>query len=290
MGLKHLFLMDLRPLDTPDMNLAPPKPTLHTEIEDVQSSADTRCITINKVGVKDIRHPIRIRDRTEGEQHTVARFSMYVSLPHDFKGTHMSRFVEILNGHERDISIASFKDMLSEMVDRLESERGHIEMDFPFFVNKRAPVSGVESLLDYQVTLIGEIHDGKSEMYVKVIVPTTSLCPCSKSISDRGAHNQRSHVTLTVRTSQFVWIEELIDLVETEASSELFGLLKRADEKYVTERAYDNPKFVEDVVRDVAVRLNSDDRIRAYTVEAENFESIHNHSAYAVIEHDKEAL
>ncbi len=269
------------------MNLAPPKPALHTEIEDVQSSADTRCITINKVGVKDIRHPIRIRDRTEGEQHTVARFSMYVSLPHEFKGTHMSRFVEILNSHEREISIESFKDMLGEMVERLESERGHIEMEFPFFVNKRAPVSGVESLLDYQVTLIGEIRDGMPEMYVRVVVPTTSLCPCSKSISDRGAHNQRSHVTLTVRTCSFVWIEELIDLVESEASCELYGLLKRPDEKYVTERAYDNPKFVEDVVRDVAARLNSDDRISAYTVEAENFESIHNHSAYAVIEHDK---
>ena len=271
------------------ISIASPKPTDTTEIEDVQGSADTRRIAINKVGIKDIRHPVRVQDRSEGEQHTVANFSMYVYLPHNFKGTHMSRFVEILNGHEREISVDSFKDMLSEMVDRLESERGHIEMSFPYFVSKRAPISGVESLLDYEVTLIGEVKSGKPEMFIKVVVPTTSLCPCSKSISDRGAHNQRAHVTLTVRTCSFVWIEELIELVEQEASCELYGLLKRPDEKYVTEKAYDNPKFVEDAVRDVAARLNADDRICAYTVEAENFESIHNHSAYALIERDKEA-
>ena len=271
------------------MTAANPKPTTGAEIEDVQGSADVRRIAINKVGIKDIRHPVRVKDRTRGEQHTIANFSMYVFLPHNFKGTHMSRFVQILNSHEQEISVESFKDMLSEMVMRLESERGHIEMNFPYFVNKKAPISGVESLLDYEVTLIGEIRHGKPEMYIKVVVPTTSLCPCSKSISDRGAHNQRSHVTLTVRTCNFIWIEELIDIVEKEASCELFGLLKRPDEKYVTERAYDNPKFVEDMVRDVAARLNADDRICAYTVESENFESIHNHSAYALIERDKEA-
>jgi GTP cyclohydrolase I len=271
------------------MTFVNPKPTNSEEIEDVQASADTRRIAINKVGIKDIRHPVRIRDRSEGEQHTVANFSMYVYLPHNFKGTHMSRFVQILNSHEREISIESFKDMLNEMVDRLESERGHIEMTFPFFVNKKAPISGVQSLLDYEVTLIGEVRDGRPELFVKVVVPTTSLCPCSKSISDRGAHNQRSHVTVSVRTNGFLWIEELIDLVEAQASCELYGLLKRPDEKFVTERAYDNPKFVEDMVRDVAAELNGDERILAYTVEAENFESIHNHSAYALIERDKEA-
>lgn len=259
------------------------------EIEDVQASADTRQIAINKVGIKDIRHPVRVKDRSEGEQHTIANFNMYVFLPHNFKGTHMSRFVQILNTHEREITVESFKQMLIEMAERLESEEGHIEMSFPYFVNKKAPVSGVESLLDYEVTLIGEIKDGKPQMSIKVIVPVTSLCPCSKKISDYGAHNQRSHVTLTVRTCQFVWIEELIDLVEKEASCELYGLLKRPDEKHVTERAYDNPKFVEDMVRDVAARLNADERICAYTVESENFESIHNHSAYALIERDKEA-
>ncbi|HEY9150157.1 MAG: GTP cyclohydrolase FolE2 [Gammaproteobacteria bacterium] len=257
-------------------------------MEDVQSRADTRHIAIDKVGIKDIRHPVRVKDRTGGEQHTIAHFNMYVNLPHNFKGTHMSRFVEILNIHEREITVESFKDMLGEMTERLEAESGHIEMAFPYFVNKTAPISGVESLLDYEVTFIGEIHDRKPVMTVKVVVPVTSLCPCSKKISEYGAHNQRSHVTVSARTQGFVWIEELIDLVEKEASCELYGLLKRPDEKYVTERAYDNPKFVEDMVRDVAARLNEDPRISAYQVESENFESIHNHSAYALITRDKE--
>jgi GTP cyclohydrolase I len=258
--------------------------TASAEIEDVQGSLDTREIAIDRVGIKDIRHPVRVKDRSEGEQHTVATFNMYVFLPHNFKGTHMSRFVEILNNHEREISVNSFKEMLVEMVARLESEAGHIEMTFPFFVEKTAPVSGVKSLLDYEVTLIGEVKEGKPSMFTRVVVPVTSLCPCSKSISERGAHNQRSHVTVTVSSDDFVWIEDLIELVEKEASSELYGLLKRPDEKYVTEHAYDNPKFVEDVVRDVAGALNADPRIRSYTVEAENFESIHNHSAYARID------
>jgi len=256
-------------------------------IEDVQSRKDTRQIPINKVGIKDIRHPVRVKDRTMGEQHTVACFNMYVNLPHNFKGTHMSRFVEILNQHEREISVESFKDMLREMAERLEADSGHIEMRFPYFVNKKAPVSEVESLMDYDVTFIGEIHNGVDEMTIKVVIPVTSLCPCSKKISDYGAHNQRSHVTVTARLQDFVWVEEIIDLVEQEASCELYGLLKRPDEKQVTERAYNNPKFVEDMVRDVAARLNNEDRISAYVVESENFESIHNHSAYALIEKNK---
>ena len=255
-----------------------------TTIEDVQNREDTRRIPINKVGIKDIRHPVRVRDRSVGEQHTIANFNMYVNLPHNFKGTHMSRFVEILNQHERDISVESFKDMLQEMRERLEAESGHIEMSFPYFINKKAPVSGVESLMDYDVTFIGEIHGNQDQMTIKVVVPVTSLCPCSKKISDYGAHNQRSHVTVTAKFNEFIWLEELIDIVEKEASCELYGLLKRPDEKNVTERAYDNPKFVEDMVRDVAARLNKDERITAYTVESENFESIHKHSAYALIE------
>jgi GTP cyclohydrolase I len=213
---------------------------------------------------------------------------MYVFLPHHFKGTHMSRFVKILNDHEKEISTSSFKDMLLEMSEMLEADSGYIEMNFPFFVTKTAPISGVQSLMDYNVTLIGEIRNGKTQTRVKVEIPVTSLCPCSKSISDYGAHNQRSHVTVDVKTSGFIWIEELIELVEKQASCELYGLLKRPDEKHVTERAYDNPKFVEDMVRDVAVKLNEDDRIRGYILESENFESIHNHSAYALIEHDKD--
>ncbi|MCP5418704.1 MAG: GTP cyclohydrolase I FolE2 [Chromatiaceae bacterium] len=256
-------------------------------IPDVQNSPDVRRIAINKVGIKDIRHPVRVKDRSDGEQHTIATFNMYVNLPHNFKGTHMSRFVEVLNNHEKEISVDSFKEMLVEMAERLEAKSGHIEMKFPYFINKKAPISGVQSLMDYEITLTGEIHDGNPTMYIKVVVPVTSLCPCSKKIADRGAHNQRSHVTVQVRTSEFIWIEEIIELVEGEASCELFGLLKRPDEKYVTERAYDNPKFVEDMVRDVAAILNQDDRFSAYVVESENFESIHNHSAYALIERDK---
>src|SRR5487761_2536751 len=253
-------------------------------IPDVQNSADTRQLAINKVGIKSIRHPVVVIDKSVGVQHTVATFNMYVHLPHNFKGTHMSRFVEILNHHEREISVESFESILSEMVSRLEAKSGLIEMSFPYFVNKTAPISGVQSLLDYDVTLIGEMKDGKASVTMKVLVPVTSLCPCSKKISERGAHNQRSHVTITVRTNSSVWIEELVRYAEEQASCELYGLLKRPDEKFVTEHAYDNLKFVEDIVRDDAGLLNADPRIDAYVVESENFESIHNHSAYALIE------
>ena len=266
------------------MNTRDPAP-----IADVQSSADSRQLPINKVGIKSIRHPVKVLDKSGGVQHTIASFNMYVSLPHNFKGTHMSRFVEILNAHDLEISVESFRDMLAEMRKRLEAETGHIEMSFPYFINKAAPVSGVKSLMDYQVSFSGEINGSEIIMTIKVVVPVTSLCPCSKEISKYGAHNQRSHVTLTVRTNTFVWVEDLIDIVEKQASCELFGLLKRPDEKFVTERAYDNPKFVEDMVRDVAAKLNADERIDAYVVESENFESIHNHSAYAMIRKDKTA-
>jgi GTP cyclohydrolase I len=252
-------------------------------IPDVQSSPDTRRLAIDRVGVKSIRHPARIQERNGGAQHTVALFNMYVGLPHHFKGTHMSRFVEILNAHEREISPDTFRTMVREMVKKLEAQSGHIEMSFPYFVSKKAPVSGVSSLMDYEVTFIGEIVDGRESFTLKVLVPVTSLCPCSKGISERGAHNQRSHVTIAAKIRTFVWIEELIDVAENEASSQLYGLLKRPDEKFVTETAYDNPKFVEDMVRDIAAKLNADRRIESYVVESENFESIHNHSAYAMI-------
>ena len=258
-------------------------------IPDVQSTPDARKLAIDKVGIKAIRHPIQIMQRTGGVQHTIATFNMYVGLPHQFKGTHMSRFVEILNAHEREITVETFKVMLQEMVDKLEAEEGRIEMTFPYFIDKAAPVSGVKSLMDYEVTFVAQILQGKPCFAMKVLVPVTSLCPCSKRISDYGAHNQRSHVTVTAHTGDFVWIEEIVDMVEKQASSELYGLLKRPDEKYVTERAYDNPKFVEDMVRDVAALLNLDERINRYVVESENFESIHNHSAYALIERDKKS-
>jgi len=257
--------------------------TAHS-IPDVQGAPDGRRLAIDRVGIKGIRHPMRIAERGGGTQHTVATFDMLVGLPHHFKGTHMSRFVEILNAHEREITVDSFRAMLRETAGRLEAESGLIEMAFPYFVQKKAPVSGVKSLLDYEVTFIGEITaTGEERFALKVLVPVTSLCPCSKKISEYGAHNQRSHVTVTARIASFVWIEELIDLVEKQASSELYGLLKRPDEKYVTELAYDNPKFVEDMVRDIAGKLDADSRIEAFVVEAENFESIHNHSAYAMI-------
>jgi GTP cyclohydrolase IB len=271
-------------MNTRDAAFSKPAPMV-----DVQGSADTRRIAINKVGIKSIRHPVKIAERpladaAPGVQHTIATFNMTVGLPQEFKGTHMSRFVEILNAHEKEISVESFHVMLREMVDRLGAQEGHIEMRFPYFINKAAPVSGVKSLMDYEVTFIGEISEGKTRFRMQVLVPVTSLCPCSKQISDYGAHNQRSHVTVTAQTAAFVWIEEMVELVERQASCELYGLLKRPDEKYVTERAYDNPKFVEDLVRDVAAALNGDSRLLSYVVEAENFESIHNHSAYALIE------
>jgi GTP cyclohydrolase I len=256
-------------------------------IPDVQGSLDRRHIAIDKVGIKNIRHPIRVRDKSEGIQHTIAVFNMYVGLPHNFKGTHMSRFVEILNRDEREISVESFGPMLRMMVERLEAKSGHLEMNFPYFITKTAPVSGVRSLMDYEVSFTGTITgDGHHEFSLKVVVPATSLCPCSKEISAYGAHNQRSHVTVTATLNQYMWIEDIVQIVEELASCEVYGLLKRPDEKFVTERAYDNPKFVEDMVRDVAAVLNVDSRIDAYIVESENFESIHNHSAYALIERD----
>lgn len=260
---------------------------------DVQSSADTRRIAIDKVGIKGIRYPIQVRDKTGDVQNTVADLNMYVYLPQHFKGTHMSRFVEILEGQQKHLDVETFKAMLPEMLERLESQAGQIEMRFTYFVNKTAPVSGVQSLLDYEVTFIGKCDEGVTHLQVKVVVPVTSLCPCSKEISQYGAHNQRSHITITAKLSEFaegsntLWIEDLIRIAEESASCELFGLLKRPDEKYVTEKAYENPKFVEDLVRDVAHKLNNDPRISHYVAEAENFESIHNHSAYALIEKHK---
>ena len=258
-------------------------------IPDIQSKVDTRQLAIDQVGIRAIRHPVKVRDRSHGEQYTIATFNMYVGLPHNFKGTHMSRFVEVLNDHDNVISIQSFREIVKEVADKLDSETSRIEMTFPYFLDKAAPVTGVMSLVDYEATLYGDLNKDDVSITTSVVVPVTSLCPCSKEISDYGAHNQRSHVTITVRTDGFVWLEELIELAENNASSQLYGLLKRPDEKFVTEQAYDNPKFVEDMVRDIAGQLIEDERIIAYTVESENFESIHNHSAYARISGVKQA-
>lgn len=258
-------------------------------MHDVHRFEDTRRIAIDRVGIKDIRHPLAVLGRDGQAQPTVATFSMYVDLPHHQKGTHMSRFVEMLNADIARLDIAQFGRMAGVMARRLEAEQGYLEAEFPYFMRKQAPISGVASWLDYQVTATGLWRDGGADLYLKVVIPVTSLCPCSKKISEYGAHNQRSHVTLTVHPSAPLWIEDLIELAEKEASSELYGLLKRADEKFVTEQAYNNPKFVEDTVRDIAARLDADDRVRYYKVETENFESIHNHSAYAMIERRKSA-
>ncbi len=260
------------------------------QIPDIQSHKDTRQLDIDQVGIRRLKHPIRVRDRSKGDQNTNALFNMYVGLPHNFKGTHMSRFVEVLNEYENVFSVQSFTDIVKEVAERLDSKSSRIEMTFSYFMEKSAPVTGVKSLVDYEATLLGQLKDGKVNIITGVVVPVTSLCPCSKEISSYGAHNQRSHVTITVLSEQFVWLEELIELAESNASSQLYGLLKRPDEKYVTEEAYDNPKFVEDMVRDVASELNQDERILAYTVESENFESIHNHSAYARISKNQETL
>ena len=257
-------------------------------MEDVQGSADARGIAIDEVGVKDLRHPIKVAGGAGIAQHTVATLSMSVSLPHNQKGTHMSRFLERLNSESRPISIESFTGLLARTVHYLEAPSCQIEMAFPYFIAKKAPVSRAASLMDYRAAIRGRHRLGRTDLWLKVTVPVTSLCPCSKSISAYGAHNQRAHITITAKIGASIWFEDLIGMAEGVASSELYSVLKRPDEKYVTERAYDNAKFVEDVVRDAALALNEDPRVRSYKVEAENFESIHNHSAYAMIEFDKE--
>ncbi|MCS6766826.1 MAG: GTP cyclohydrolase FolE2 [Candidatus Protistobacter heckmanni] len=264
----------------------------HDALADVQASLDLRQIPIQRVGIRGVRHPLQVRT-ADGVQPTVGMFDLDVYLPADQKGTHMSRFVALLDDRKEALDPAAFRAMLADMLGRLEAPSGRIEVNFPYFVSKAAPVSGVRSLMDYQVSFIGEAVAAKDggkpqlKVWLKVLVPVTSLCPCSKEISQYGAHNQRSHITIKAELDGDMGVEEIIRIAEEEASCELWGLLKRTDEKYVTERAYENPKFVEDLVRDVATRLDAEARIRAYVLEAENFESIHNHSAYALIERSK---
>jgi len=255
-------------------------------IPDVQSTPDTRHIAIQRVGVKGVRYPLTVKTAA-GVQPSVGSWNMYVHLAEEQKGTHMSRFIALLEDMRQPLDVASFSELMQKMLVLLDAQAGRIEVNFPYFINKTAPVSGVQSLMDYEVGMIAESKDGKLDITLKVLVPVTSLCPCSKKISDYGAHNQRSHITVQALLNGDIVVEDLIANIEAQASCELYGLLKRPDEKYVTERAYDNPKFVEDLVRDVAVMLNNEARVTAYTLEAENFESIHNHSAYALIARDK---
>lgn len=252
-------------------------------MKDIQNEPDHRNISIDKVGVKDLRYPIIVSDRENSIQYTVASINMFVSLPHHFRGTHMSRFIEILNKHHRDFHIDTVEKILYEMKERLHACEAHMEVQFPYFIEKRAPVSGAASLMEYQCLFHGTVRDS-TDFILGVEVPVTTLCPCSKELSAQGAHNQRSFVNIRIRSRELVWIEELTEIAEASASSPVYALLKREDEKSVTEQAYENPMFVEDMVREIARRLNGDDRITWYSVESENMESIHNHSAYASIE------
>ncbi len=259
-------------------------------MRDIQNEPDNRNVAIDKVGVKDIRYPVTVRDKTEGVQRTVASINMYVNLPHSYKGTHMSRFIELLAefSDSKELDLHSFKDIMEEMKTRLNAESAHLEMSFPYFISKSAPVSGASGLMEYNCTFTGSANGkGERDMIVQVSVPITTLCPCSKEISDSGAHNQRGEVRVAIRYKSFFWIEDLIAMIESCASSPVYSVLKREDEKEVTEAAYDNPKFVEDVVREVALKLLADDNVTWFAVDTENFESIHNHSAYAYIERDK---
>lgn len=269
------------------MNVRDSAAVLGDTLVDVQGSRDRRQLPIQRVGVKGLRYPLRWRSGV-GEQPSVGRFGLYVALPAEQKGTHMSRFLALLEQRLADggpaLDVAGMRGMFDEMLVLLEAAAGRIEASLPLFVRKTAPVSGVQSLMDYELSIVVEGGARDAVTTMTVLVPVTSLCPCSKSISEYGAHNQRSHVTVSIVADEPVEPEEVIAIAETQASSELYGLLKRVDEKHVTERAYENPKFVEDLVRDVAVALRADRRIRRFVVEAENFESIHNHSALARIE------
>ncbi len=253
-------------------------------MRDVQNEPDFRNIAINKVGIKGLRYPVTVLDRTKGEQQTVATINMYVDLPHKCKGTHMSRFVELLHLFRPIISLKTFSEILTQMKHHLNAASAHIEVGFPYFIEKEAPVTKSPGLMDYNCRLIGSVDSNcKVDLMLEVIVPISSVCPCSKEISKEGAHNQRGMVNLKTRFKKFIWIEDMIKLVENAASCDVYSVLKRSDEKFITERGFANPKFVEDIVRDIALSLKADKNITWFSVEVENFESIHNHNAYAFI-------
>jgi GTP cyclohydrolase I len=253
-------------------------------VKDVQNEPDHRKIDLTRVGIKGIRYPMNVLDRDNNSQATVATVNMYVHLPHRFKGTHMSRFVEALNDYCADLNLKTFFEMLDRIKKSLDAPAANLEIIFPYFMKKRAPVSGVPSMMEYTCQYIGEINGDERKLHIGVRVPVCTLCPCSKEISTQGAHNQRGIVSVTALFKEFFWIEEIIEIVESSASSDVFALLKREDEKFITEQAYSRPMFVEDVVREVTDKLAKDPRFTVFSVEAENFESIHNHNAYAYTE------
>ncbi|MDX2114986.1 MAG: GTP cyclohydrolase FolE2 [Planctomycetota bacterium] len=256
------------------------------QMPDVQATADDRRVAIDKVGVRQVTYPVTLRERQGGQQTTVASVNMYVSLPHHQKGTHMSRFLEVLNTHAHPLTPDGIPLVCRSIKERLNAETAHLEFAFPYFIEKRAPVTGAAGLMDYRVTFSAE-SNSHDDFVMTVRAPAASLCPCSKEISEYGAHNQRCEITASVRFKGTMWIEDLVEHLESAASCAVFAVLKRPDEKWVTERAYDNPKFVEDIVRDLAVKLNRDERVTWYAISSENFESIHNHNAYAEITRDK---
>ena len=254
---------------------------------DVQASDDRRHIAIDRVGVKDVTYPIRLRTPEGGEQTTVAKVNMYVSLPHYQKGTHMSRFLEVLNTYaESALTPDCFPKVARAICERLNASEAHFQAEFTYFIKKLAPITKSPGLMDYQVRFEC-VSNGTDDFIMSVAAPATSLCPCSKEISEYGAHNQRCRIEAKVRMTKRIWIEEIVHYLEKAASTEVFAVLKRPDEKYVTEAAYDNPKFVEDIVRDLALLLDGDDRISWFTINSENFESIHNHNAFAELTRDK---
>jgi GTP cyclohydrolase I len=259
--------------------------TTAVKLDDKQSERDHRELRIDKVGVRGLRFPIQVRDREHNVQNTVATLGMFVDLPQEFKGTHMSRFVEVLHAHGNVIHVENIGVILQELQKKLHSATSHIEVEFPYFISKQSPVSRRESLMDYIARFDAAACGEETDFVLTVKANVTTLCPCSKAIAKYGAHNQRGEVTVAVRFKKIIWIEEVIEMIEASASSELYALLKRQDEKAVTERAYENPVFVEDLVRNVALRLNAHPLVTWYKVEAENHESIHNHNAYACIEH-----
>ena len=254
-----------------------------TPLADVQAHPDTRRVPISRVGVQNIRFPITVRDRRKTAQHTVANIDMSVDLPHQFKGTHMSRFMEILNSYDGEISVEALPAILRTMRERLHAETAHLSISFPYFVEKEAPVTGAAGLLSYDCAFDAS-SGAEDDFILTVTIPVTTLCPCSREISARGAHNQRSIVTVEVRFTGELWIEDIVALVDGSASCELYPVLKRADEKWVTERAYDNPRFVEDLVREVTLRLREMRQVSWFSVHVVNFESIHEHDAYAQVE------
>ena len=272
-------------MSTPSPSPCPSKPNQNA-LPDVQGLSDARRIAINKVGVKEIRYPIALATPTGDVLNTVADVNMYVSLPADRKGTHMSRFLEVLNEYAEGIQPDRIIELCRTLRDRLDAESAHVEMEFTYFIRKSAPITGKPGLMDYKVRFLCEAN-GSDDLIMSVTAPATSLCPCSKEISKYGAHNQRCLITADVRFKDLVWIEDLAAIIERAASCEVYSVLKRPDEKHVTEAAFENPKFVEDIVRDLALALNNEERIQWYRIRSENFESIHSHNAYAEITHDK---